>query len=247
MGCGSSGRKGPGIVLGPVDAIGIGGERGEGQAFGRHGGREQELGVAPALALGPQGHGGFPAREQDHGPVKRAVAQGNLAGNRDVDAADVTGFALDGIRQYHGGNTLRFGGPGCGLQRQAGRGDDFHLMTGKDRIAWVGGLPVIPGQPLRDIWWQRNAPAGDHSAGLRPSNWVGEGSKVTVEWGLGVCLGPHAEAQRNDVTDHPSPFRIRVCACPDMRPALLPGRARRRRWFRPAPLSPVRVLRPRRR
>ena len=75
---------------------------------------QQELAVAPALALRPQRHGGLAARQDQHRLPERPVAQRDLAGDRGMDAADLARLALDGIGQDDRLDALA---PGFGCRR----------------------------------------------------------------------------------------------------------------------------------
>ena len=128
--------KGAGILLRPVDTVRIGGEsRDAGNTLDAMRKRQKEFGVAPAApAASAQRHRGFAARKQHDRLSERPVAQRHLTGNRRMNAAHLTRFALNRIRQDDGRHALRLGGGGSRFQRTRGRGDDMDLMTCKTRI-----------------------------------------------------------------------------------------------------------------
>ena len=109
------------IVLGAVDPVRIGRQRGDaGLAIEAESEGPQEFGVASAAStIACECYGCLAALQQQNRPCEGSVAERDLAGDSRMDAANLSCFSFDGVREDAG---WQAGGPGLvggGFERKA--------------------------------------------------------------------------------------------------------------------------------
>jgi hypothetical protein len=118
-------------------------------------------------------HRRFTARQQNHGTLEGAVAQGHFARDCGVDFADVARLSFDRVRQDDGRHSPCFGPSRGSLQRKPRRGDNLSLVARKDGIVRRRSRPVLALQPIDEPLGQFDSPGIHHCAGSSSVRRVG--------------------------------------------------------------------------
>src|ERR1035437_3034005 len=106
----------------------------------RHGGGEEELLIAAAEAIAPDGDGSFAAGDDAGRWPHGAPAGDDLAGNGGVHARDLAGFALDGAGEDQCAVAQLAGGARGGVEGQAVAAHHGIAHAGEERVGGLGGL-----------------------------------------------------------------------------------------------------------
>src|SRR5262249_7754380 len=134
-------ESGARVVLGAVDAVGVGGERVDAvESAEVDGEREQELGAAAAAPVAADGDRAFaPAPPRDRPRDPSAVLPA-LPRQRAADLRDLGCFAGHAVAKDRGRDAVTAEERRRGLQRLLGSGDHAVLDAREDLVAGLRGL-----------------------------------------------------------------------------------------------------------
>jgi len=198
---------GSGVVLGAVDAVGVGGQRRHARrAVQLQRERQQELTAAAAATLRPGRQRDRALAAADEGHWRREGRAGrtmlaHLSHQRRIDLGDLARLAGHGIAQHHRAHAGRLEHGGCRLQTSLGGGDDDVAHAAQARIAGLGRLLGCAGSAARQVLCHRRR----HGTAMARQDRLrvgvggrigGAGTRSDVGWVIAGHVGHHQREHR---------------------------------------------------